>query len=125
MERQTEWESVEKVAPEDERPQHTRARWENHNTGPWAPGGGGSGKPQASLPAFVHLQVFTAHTVLLEKINMLVCACIGWDWLTFPQQLQGRPAPRSPEGIPLPWVSSQVEDQGQLCVLFLRVGGDS
>lgn len=35
------------------------------------------------------------------------------------------PWPGSPEGVPLPRVSSQVEDQGQLCVFLLCVRGDS
>lgn len=33
-------------------------------------------------------------------------------------------SPGSPEGEPLSRVSAQVEDEGQLCVLLLRVGGD-
>ena len=48
--------------------------------------------------------------------------------LHLPARRPGSPkasTPGSPEGVPLPRVSSQVENQGQLRVLLLRVGGDS
>lgn len=42
-----------------------------------------------------------------------------------PKGTWGPVTPGSPEGEPLPGVSSQVEDQRQLGVLLLRVGGDA
>lgn len=65
------------------------------------------------------------HAVSPRKLSTLACACTGWAWLTFSWQLQGLLVPCSPEGVPLPWVSSQVEDERQLRVLLLHVGGDS
>lgn len=93
------------------------SRQANSSTGPSVPGT----VPFLSLciskySQCAHLFWKSAHSHVLA---------FGWAWLMYPQQLQGFPAPCSPEGIPLPWVLTQVEDQRQLCVLFLLVGGDS
>lgn len=102
-----------------ERPRHTRPTWENWGTGPRAPGRGET----PPCPSRVHAPPSVHGVRVSLKVSTWARAGIGWARRACPQQL-GLPVLCSPEGVPLSWVSSQVEDEGQLRVLLLRVGGD-